>query len=112
MSLVGKDTAIRLLKTSFEDVELALTVMADDEMAVGDKAGPIHKSVGSTALLGLEDLSESLSEAEVMALSGTDPNTSELPKLIEALLKEAQIEFASLIAAHEKTDGGLAGSDA
>lgn len=112
MSLVGKDTAIRLLKTSFEDVELALTVMADDGMAVGDKAGPIHKSVGSTALLGLEDLSESLSEAEVMALSGTDPNTVELPKLIEALLKEARIEFASLIAAHDKMEDSLAGSDA
>lgn len=112
MSLVGRDTAIRLLKTSFGDVELALKTMADAAMEIADKVGPIHKSVGSTALLGLEDLSESLSEAEVMALSGTDPNMSELPKLIEALLKEARFDFADLIAEHEAAESPLAGSNA
>lgn len=112
MSLVGKDTAIRLLKTGFSDVELSLAAMADPTLTVKDKVGPIHKSVGSTALLGLEDLSESLSEAEMMALSGSDPNLSELPKLIAALLKEAQIEFGPLIAAHKQEESSLAGSDA
>lgn len=112
MSLVGKDTAIRLLQTSFSDVDLALSTMADMSLDVADKAGPIHKSVGSTALLGLEDLSESLSEAETMALAGSDPNLSELPKLIAALLKEARIEFAPLIAAHARAADSLAGSDA
>ena len=112
MSLVGKDTAIRLLQTSFLDVEEALRAMADTEMSVEDKVSPIHKSVGSTALLGFEDLSDSLSEAEVMALSGSDPNGSELPKLIAALLKEARIEFSALIAAHHKAEDSLAGSDA
>ena len=111
MSLVGKDTAIRLLQTGFSDVEHALAVMADMSMAVEDKVGPIHKSVGSTALLGLEDLSESLSEAELMALSGSDPTLSELPKLIEALLKEARIDFGPLIAAHDTVEKSLAGSD-
>lgn len=111
VSLVGEDTAIRLLKTSFDDVDLALETMADTGMAVADKAGPIHKSVGSTALLGLEELSEALSEAERMALSGTDPNTSELPKLIEALLKEARIDFADVIAAHDAAESSLAGAD-
>lgn len=112
MSLVGRDTAIRLLKTGFSDVELALETMVDTTLAIADKAGPIHKSVGSTALLGLEDLSESLSEAEMMALSGTDPNMSELPKLIEALLKEARLDFSELIAAHDAEASSLAGSDA
>ena len=112
ISLVGKDTAIRLLKTGFSDVDHALAAMSDASMTVEDKAGPIHKSVGSTALLGLEDLSEALSEAEMMALSGTDPMTSELPKLIAALLKEAQFDFAPLIAAHDMSEKSLAGSDA
>lgn len=112
VALVGEDTAIRLLKTGFSDVDLALETMADTTLAIADKAGPIHKSVGSTALLGLEDLSESLSEAERMALSGTDPNMSELPKLIEALLKEARLDFADVIAAHDAAESTLAGADA
>ena len=101
-----------MLKTGFSDVDLALETMADTTLAIADKAGPIHKSVGSTALLGLEDLSESLSEAERMALSGTDPNMSELPKLIEALLKEARLDFADVIAAHDAAESTLAGADA
>lgn len=112
VALVGEDTAIRLLKTGFSDVDLALETMADTTLAIAEKAGPIHKSVGSTALLGLEDLSESLSEAERMALSGTDPNMSELPKLIEALLKEARLDFADVIAAHDAAESTLAGADA
>ena len=93
---MGQDTAIQLLKTGFADVELALETMVDATLDVADKVGPVHKSVGSTALLRLEDLSEALSEAEMMILSGTDPNMSELPKLIAALLKEAQLEFSDL----------------
>ncbi|MBO6895539.1 MAG: response regulator [Roseibium sp.] len=112
MSLVGEDTAIRLLQTSFLDVEQALRAIADPEITLEDKVSPIHKSVGSTALLGFEDLSDSLSEAEVMALSGSDPNGSELPKLIAAILKETRIQFSPLIAAHEKAKGSLADSDA
>ena len=111
MSLVGEDTAIRLLQTSFLDVEEALRAMADVEMSVENKVSPIHKSVGSTALLGFEELSQSLSEAEVMALSGSDPNGSELPKLIAAILKEVRVQFSPLIAAHEKAKGTLADSD-
>ena len=112
MSLVGQDTAIQLLKTGFADVELALETMVDATLDVADKVGPIHKSVGSTALLRLEDLSEALSEAEMMILSGTDPNMSELPKLIAALLKEAQLEFSDLIAAHDAAGHSLAVSEA
>ena len=47
-----------------------------------------------------------------MALSGTDPNMSELPKLIEALLKEARLDFADVIAAHDAAESTLAGADA
>lgn len=112
MSLVGEDTAIRLLQTSFLDVEQALWAIADPEITLEDKVSSIHKSVGSTALLGFEDLSDALSEAEVMALSGSDPNGSELPKLIAAILKEARIQFLPLITAHEKAKGSLTDSDA
>jgi hypothetical protein len=69
-------------------------------VAIKDKAAPIHKSVGSTALLGLEELSEALSEAEMLALADRDPNETELPHLIEALLKEARFEFGPLIDQH------------
>jgi len=101
MSLVGKDTAINLLQTSFADVDLALQAMDDASMPIKDKVAPIHKSVGSTALLGFEELSEALSEAEVMALGGDNPNEAGLPKLIQALLKEARLEFGPLISQHK-----------
>lgn len=100
VSLVGKETAINLMKTSFDDVALALRAMGDPSVAIKDKAAPIHKSVGSTALLGLEELSEALSEAEMLALADRDPNETELPHLIEALLKEARFEFGPLIDQH------------
>ncbi len=102
-SLVGNDTAIHLLKTSFSDVGDALMSITNATMAVEDKVASIHKSVGSTALLGLEELSEALSEAEVLAMSGTDPNMSELPKLIATLLHEAHLDFAPLMEEQKKT---------
>lgn len=98
MSLIGKDIAVQLLQTSFSDVDLALSTMLDPSLDVVDKTAPIHKSVGSTAILGLTDLSEALLEAEKMTLDGFDPNLSELPKLISALLEEARLEYTPLIA--------------
>ena len=98
MSLLGKDNAVQLLIASFSDVDLALSTMTDQSLNVADKTAAIHKSVGSTAILGLADLSEALLEAEKMTLEGCDPNLSELPKLISALLKEARLEHTPLIA--------------
>lgn len=111
IALVGNDTAIQLLKTSFSDVEQALMSMNNSTMAIKEKVASIHKSVGSTALLGLEELSESLSEAELIALSGMDPNMSELPKLITALLNEARLDFAAMIEEQGKPQQQLTESD-
>lgn len=93
IQLVGEETAINLLHKGFSDVDLALDAMNDPKMAIKDKAFLIHKSVGSTAFLGLADLWEALSEAELLALSGVNPKETELPKLILALLKEARREL-------------------
>lgn len=90
IQLLGKETAFNLLDKGFADVDLALDAMNDPEMAIGDKAFVIHKSVGSTAFLGLEELSEALSEAELLMLSGDNLKKTELPRLILALLNGAR----------------------
>jgi PAS domain S-box-containing protein len=92
--MVGHDTALRLVQTTLDDAETAFAAMIDTGLALADKASIIHKAVGSTGVIGLEELTETLSEAETLARAGTDPGTTDLVAAARALLNEARSDFA------------------
>ncbi|WP_375554083.1 ATP-binding protein [Roseovarius mucosus] len=102
--MVGHDTALRLVRTTLSDAEAAFTAMIDTDLSLEDKALIIHKAVGSTGIIGLEELTETLSEAETLARAGTDPGTSELVPAAKALLQEARSDFAPLLQAQNSSD--------
>ena len=102
--LLGKNAAIRLLEITLPDVEFSLATIYDMTIPISNKIDQIHKSVGSTAVLGLLELSEALSEAEAMALKGQDPIYSPLPKYIENLLNEAKVKLITLTHAEDQED--------
>jgi hypothetical protein len=78
--------------------------MIDTDLSLEDKALIIHKAVGSTGIIGLEELTETLSEAETLARAGIDPGTSDLVPAAKALLQEARSDFAPLLQAQNSSD--------
>jgi len=102
--MVGHDTALRLVSTTLSDAEAAFAAMTDPMLSLDDKVLIIHKAVGSTGFIGLEELTETLSEAETLARAGTDPGTSDLVPAARALLQEARNDFAPLLSAQNSND--------
>lgn len=102
--MVGHDTALRLVRTTLSDAEAAFAAMTDPALSLDEKVFIIHKAAGSTGFIGLEELTETLSEAETLARAGTDPGTSELVPAARALLREACNDFAPLLPAQDGAD--------
>jgi len=96
--LMGEDAAINLLRATLEDAALAIEAMTATSWPLSDRAATIHKAVGSCGVMGLTELSETLSEAEHLALAGTDPGDKTLVRAARSLLDESREEFRVLCA--------------
>lgn len=95
--MVGKDTAVRLIRGTLADADAALAAMTNPDMSLEAKTRIIHNAVGSTGVIGLEDLTETLSEAETLARAGRDPGDRNLVAAAKALLQEFRAEFEPLL---------------
>ncbi|WP_417727012.1 ATP-binding protein [Roseovarius sp.] len=91
--LVGQETAIRLLRATLTDAQHAFAAMSDPDLSLEDKVQIIHKAVGSTGVIGLDELTETLSEAETLARDGVDPANTALVPAARTLLLEFQSDF-------------------
>jgi PAS domain S-box-containing protein len=103
-ALVGPDTAVRLVRATLGDAELAFAAMINPDLSLDDKAQIIHKAVGSTGFIGLEELTETLSEAETLARDGRDPAQSDLVAAAKSLLQEFRTDFAPYLSAPTDRD--------
>ncbi|SMO53289.1 PAS/PAC sensor hybrid histidine kinase [Thalassovita litoralis] len=91
--LMGADTAVHLMRATLADATLAIEAMQAAALPLPQRAATIHNAVGSCGVMGLLDLSETLSEAECMALAGRDPANSDLAEIATHLLEESRREF-------------------
>lgn len=91
--LMGDETAIRLMRATLADAALAIEAITAIALPLTERAATIHNAVGSCGVMGLLDLSETLSEAECMALAGRDPAQGGLAETANKLLEESRQEF-------------------
>ncbi|SPF80052.1 Sensor protein EvgS [Pseudoprimorskyibacter insulae] len=95
-NLVGSETALRLLNEAFQDVRRALSAMRE---LSDNSVDEIHRAVGATGMVGLIDLSDFLSEAEMAASKGRKAMLDELVPEVEDLLTDAEGKFKRLSSA-------------
>ena len=67
---LDRSSALRFLDQALADVDKTLPVLRDKTMTLEDVADRIHSTVGSTAVVGLTQLSRLLAEAENAARAG------------------------------------------
>lgn len=65
--MLDRDSALRFLAQALHDVDKTLPVLTDKSMELTEMADRIHSTVGSTAVVGLTQLSRLLAEAEDVA---------------------------------------------
>jgi PAS domain S-box-containing protein len=94
--LVGSETALRLLSETFQDVRVALEAMVLIDTTSVER---IHRAVGAAGMVGLVELSDFLSEAELAAAKGRQEMLEELAPDIRDLLAEAERRYAQLCSA-------------
>jgi PAS domain S-box-containing protein len=94
--LVGAEQAQKLLQAALADAELALAALADTAQDRGDRIAVIHKSVGSTGMIGMQDLADILSEAEHILRAGDDLADTALAKAGRATLAELRAIYAEM----------------
>ncbi|MFD0857537.1 hybrid sensor histidine kinase/response regulator [Roseovarius aquimarinus] len=104
--MVGRDTALRLLRATILDADTAVAAMSAHDMPLAEKGQVIHKAVGSTGLLNFGALSETLSDAEAMTLAKRDPAGSVLPAQARRLIDEIRRAYMPVILAAEAEDAG------
>ncbi|MDX1819797.1 MAG: response regulator [Paracoccaceae bacterium] len=68
--MLDRSSALRFLDQALADVDKTLPVLRDKTMTLEDVADRIHSTVGSTAVVGLTQLSRLLAEAENAARAG------------------------------------------
>ena len=68
--MLDRGSALRFLDQTLNDVDKTLPVLTDKTMGLEDVADRIHSTVGSTAVVGLTQLSRLLAEAEDSARAG------------------------------------------
>ncbi|MBR2655612.1 MAG: response regulator [Loktanella sp.] len=94
-ALVGEQKARDLLVVGLQDADAAIDAIMTPVLDVTTRADIIHKAVGSTAFLGLTDLSDTLSEAERLARDGKNPAETKLGTTAEHLIAEIREHFAT-----------------
>ncbi|THD73493.1 PAS domain S-box protein [Thalassobius vesicularis] len=62
--VMGQETANGLLAEVLQEAAEALKALSDDELTNGEQLALIHKSAGACAMMGLQELAETLSEVE------------------------------------------------
>jgi PAS domain S-box-containing protein len=88
--MLDRGSALRFLEQALQDVDSNIHVLTDKAMPLPDVADRIHSTVGSTAVVGLSQLSHLLAEAETHARSGDRKPLPELHARIAARLSEDQ----------------------
>lgn len=84
--MLDRGSALRFLEQALEDVETNLPALMDRTMTMDQVADRIHSTVGSTAVVGLAQLSRLLSQAEDAARSGQRDAVTQLQDAIEQRL--------------------------
>jgi PAS domain S-box-containing protein len=88
--MLDRGSALRFLEQALQDVDSNIHVLTDKAMPLPDVADRIHSTVGSTAVVGLSQLSHLLAEAETTARSGDRTALKALHARIAARLSEDQ----------------------
>ena len=88
--MLDRGSALRFLEQALQDVDSNIHVLTDKAMPLPDVADRIHSTVGSTAVVGLSQLSHLLAEAETHARSGDRKPLPELHARIAARLSQDQ----------------------
>lgn len=94
-TLVGAQKAQDLLAAGLQDADAAIEAIKATALELATRADIIHKAVGSTAFLGLADLSDTLTEAERLARDGKDPAETQLGTAATRLIAEVREHFAT-----------------
>lgn len=94
--MVGPDMARRLILAGLDDADAAVIAIDDTTLDLDEKADVIHKAVGSTAFIGMTELSQTLSEAETLARNNRDPAASNLATMARRLLLELRAVYTGL----------------
>ena len=68
--MLDRGSALRFLEQALTDADKTLPVLGDPAMGLDDVADRVHSAVGSTAVVGLSQLSRLLAEAEDSARAG------------------------------------------
>ena len=91
--MLDRGSALRFLEQALTDVDKTLPVLTDKAMSLEDVADRVHSAVGSTAVVGLTQLSRLLAEAEDSARAG---NRSDLPKLAPRITQRLASDLGHL----------------
>ena len=84
--LIGKPHSIRLLNGVLDDTDAALKAIREQQ---ADAVDHLHRATGSTAAVGLLELSQHLRDAEDLASAGADKALLALLATIETCAKQA-----------------------
>lgn len=85
--MLDRGSALRFLEQALSDVEENLPVLLDQTMTMDQMADRIHSTVGSTAVVGLAQLSRLLAQAEDAARSGKRDAVTDLQDAIAQRLR-------------------------
>jgi PAS domain S-box-containing protein len=94
--MLDRGSALRFLEQALDDVEANLSVLMDRTMSMEQLADRIHSTVGSTAVVGLSQLSRLLAQAEDAARSGKRDAVSDLQDAIAQRLNAEKTSLKTL----------------
>ena len=92
--VMGQETANGLLAEVLQEAAEALKALSDDELTNGEQIALIHKSAGACAMMGLQELAETLSEVETCLRCHQCEAMGMLGTLAGKQLNELRKEFA------------------
>jgi PAS domain S-box-containing protein len=96
--MLDRDHALRFIGQALDDVATHLPVMADADVTMEQMTDTIHSVVGSTAVVGLSQLSQMLAKAEDAARNGDRAGVASMHGAISQALATERANLAAVCA--------------